>query len=524
MHGLVLTTVAAGLQEFCLRDRPREERFLQTVFSGQVSGDARPSQRCSHKEICSAQTVCHCASTNCFSATCCCDERVPVTARNFSDLYMCCITVLSCATKMSLHVRARLVADPAIGVADLEGCLKKFLSLNGDSNKEINLYKFVLPPSGTTWKSAPSVPWLVELAPLLDNYLCIAANGVLPGKKHKAALLSLDKAMKLNDTGKNGDQWADVIDDSIRMALSHLRQLAIYDSAKVRAFKKMDVSQQQVLQRLLDKILVPEAKEGSPALALKKSSSDLEDSQAQIVPASPEPASTASTPAKASGEPLLDATPVNQESDPATIFNRILQETDSDPSVKSLRPPEPSNEFIRGSPERGFLGALLKQEEGLSAEDVRVLQGYEARKPPEKVSSNSKARVGKPKAKAKSKAAPANGKAAAKAATKSAAKSAAGTSNKKEGEPNKVEEAQVTKRKRKPDSELTRTQLRARVVSRAYHRTLDEALANGRTKETGKKLARAAHAKAAEEFDAAHPREARQMTKPLSEVAEKGQD
>ena len=378
------------------------------------------------------------------------------------------------------------------------------------------------------------MPWLVELAPLLDNYLCIAANRVLPGKKHKAALLSLDKAMKLNDTGKNGDQWADVIDDSIRMALSHLRQLAIYDSAKVRAFKKMDVSQQQVLQRLLDKILVPEAKEGSPALALKKSSSDLEDSQAQIVPASPEPASTASTPAKASGEPkpLLDATPVNKESDPATIFNRILQETDSDPSVKSLRRPEPSNEFIRGSPERGFLGALLKQEEGLSAEDVRVLQGYEARKPPEKVSSNSKARVGKPKAKAKSKAVPANGKAAAKAAAKSAAKSApksaaksaAGTSNKKEGEPNKVEEAQVTKRRRKPDSELTRTQLRARVVSRAYHRTLDEALANGRTKETGKKLARAAHAKAAEEFDAAHPREARQMTKPLAEVAEKGQD
>ena len=50
------------------------------------------------------------------------------------------------------------------------------------------------------------------MAPLLSNYLSIAANGVIPGKKHKAALLSLGKAMKLNVAGKSGDQWADVID------------------------------------------------------------------------------------------------------------------------------------------------------------------------------------------------------------------------------------------------------------------------------------------------------------------------
>ena len=422
----------------------------------------------------------------------------------------------------AIQVRARLCADPSIGVADLENCVKKFLALRGESTRDINLYKFVLPPPGTSWKSSPSVSWLVDLAPLLSNYLCIAGNGVIPGKKHKSALQSLDKAMKLNDTTKSGDQWSDVIDDSIRMALSHLRQLALYDTAKTRAFRKMDVSQQKILQELLDKISVPE---GSSGLS-RSATTDLEDSQNQIVPASPEPASSTGTPAKESvGE---------NEVDPATIFKRILQEAESDPSsVKSLRAPNPGSPGVKGSPERGFLGALLKQEEGLTAEEARVLQGYESRQPPQK---NTKGTADKLKAK---------GKAKAKAAAvniKDPVKKEGGTekepkikgkakavnvkpSVKKEAEPQDLEKSKPTKRQYKPESELTRTQLRARIVSRAYHRTLDEALANGKTKDAGKKLARAAHAAAAAEFDASHPRETlKKKVEPKTEDAQNGQE
>ena len=86
---------------------------------------------------------------------------------------------------------------------------------------------------------------------------------------------------------------------------------------------------------------------------------------------------------------------------------------------------------------------------------------------------------------------------------KSKPDSAEAASIKKEAESGKAEEPQPTKRKWKQDSELTRTQLRARAVSRAYHRALDEALASDKSKDAGKKLASAAHAKAAKEFDVA---------------------
>ena len=58
-------------------------------------------------------------------------------------------------------------------------------------------------------------------------------------------------------------------------------------------------------------------------------------------------------------------------------------------SVKSLRAPDPGSPGIKGSPERGFLGALLKQEEGLTAEEA------ESRQLPQK---NTKKTAGKPKA------------------------------------------------------------------------------------------------------------------------------
>ena len=105
-----------------------------------------------------------------------------------------CISLLVCGqglqtTASMANARARLVADPAIGVSDLQNCLVSFLD-ELPPNKPFNLYEFVLPPQGTSWKSACSPSWLVRLSPLLGKFLEIANNGVLPGKKHRQAIES----------------------------------------------------------------------------------------------------------------------------------------------------------------------------------------------------------------------------------------------------------------------------------------------------------------------------------------------
>ena len=70
----------------------------------------------------------------------------------------------------------RLVADPTIGVSDVMDALKRFLE-NADE-KKMNLYSF-----GVSWKSSACASWLTTMGPPLTEFLAIAKNGVLPGKR-----------------------------------------------------------------------------------------------------------------------------------------------------------------------------------------------------------------------------------------------------------------------------------------------------------------------------------------------------
>ncbi|CAE7217580.1 NOS [Symbiodinium sp. CCMP2592] len=424
--------------------------------------------------------------------------------------------------------KARLVADPSVGVSDLEKVLTTFLDEVVKQGK-IDMMDFVLRPSGINWKSACSPPWLVRLSPLLKLYLGVARNGVIPTKKHKQAIESVTAARSLNTGRKVLADFVDLIDDSIRCALSHLRGLMVSE-AKARAFRRMDRMQQETIQGLLDLLSPSEGdgpEEGHAEVGASGSSHALVPANATEDRSLPE--RRASTSSFCSLGSLGSA---SDSVDPAKIFERILNQKDSNESQKSFGSVAAPAARIAAtpSPEKGFLPGLLKDaglDSELSAGDLEILDGCKKQQPPSKP---------KPKAKnGKKGGSTVAGKKAAAAAVEPPAVDAGAKSGKKGGstvagkkaaaaavEPPAVDAgAKSRKRAYVPDEELDRTTLRKRVVSRAYHRTADHALAMGKSKEDAKKRARKAAGKAGQKFDQEHPRESKAKKSQADKIPQK---
>ena len=150
------------------------------------------------------------------------------------------------------NARTRLVADPSIGVSDLMSPLQKLIEARDDRN----VFKLVQAPPNVSWKSGTPVQWLCNLAPLWISYVKIAPNTIISGKRHKQALVRLDETEKINYTKKPINDLVDILDDTIRMGLSHLRQLKQFPDAKERAFRKADSQQQELLEEVLDLITI----------------------------------------------------------------------------------------------------------------------------------------------------------------------------------------------------------------------------------------------------------------------------
>ena len=384
------------------------------------------------------------------------------------------------------YVRARLVPDPSLGVADLQRCLSVFLEQT-KTQKSFDLLQFVTPPGGATWKSSCCCSWVVHMAPLLENYLGVARNGVVPTKKHKQALSSLNEAQKLNNGRRKDGDWVDLVDDFIRMSLAHLRGLLLVDGAKLRAFRKIDVHQQQVLTKLLDMLELP-----NELLAIG------EEQALSVAPTRADSARSISVLSKKESqaeEPTLEPKPL-QDIDPCAIFQRVLQQRDSDSSIpdkaettKALK----KAPALQNSPEQGFLPGLLL-DDSLNDEDRKLLQSCQAQQPPVKGQKTGTAAA---KLKAEGKAS-AKSKAQAKAKAKAKAKSvkkACQEENKASG-----------RGKWLPDHMVDRTTLRKRFLSRAWHGAFNAAQAAGKSEALSRKMGRRASRKAGVSFDKENPR------------------
>ena len=141
-----------------------------------------------------------------------------------------------------MAVRVRVVADPSIGVSDLEQVLTTFLDEHDVGGKKANLFEYLRPPTGCHWKSSPTLATSLESRSCSCHYCQLAPNGVLPAKKHKQAIQAVDCQRSLNQTKKSPEDFSDMLDDWVRMSLSHCRSLRSCETAKARCFRRADTA------------------------------------------------------------------------------------------------------------------------------------------------------------------------------------------------------------------------------------------------------------------------------------------
>ena len=168
---------------------------------------------------------------------------------------------------MMKNTRFRLSADPTIGVADLMAPLENYMITKGDRN----ILNMVRPPTGVTQKTAPDLLWLNKNYQLYLEYAKVAPNSMIPPKKHRTALERLDHHTKCNFTKATTEDWADQVDQAIRLAMKQFRDLKKEMIFRERAFRRVDSVVQKNIQKVLDHLTKVD----------KESHFDDEDSQQQ---------------------------------------------------------------------------------------------------------------------------------------------------------------------------------------------------------------------------------------------------
>lgn len=174
---------------------------------------------------------------------------------------------------------SRLKASPALSVADIQGALTDFL----EEQKSWDLAKFIAPPDGIGWKTAPPIKYLARLEPLMSKLLHVASNAMLTSKKVREALENLGNEKSIHKPRRLAD-FVDWADDVLRMCMAHLRELKGNKLALERAFRKGSTLDCDKVKKLLDCIQLKDAWGPSPPTSQK------------TVDAEPEPPSTALVP------------------------------------------------------------------------------------------------------------------------------------------------------------------------------------------------------------------------------------
>ena len=145
---------------------------------------------------------------------------------------------------------ARLAPDPAVGVHDLCKVFHELTERQGCKDLARILYS----REKVTWKTAADGSWLGSdsLCDFYSSMFSIHSNGVLSSKKVKASLLKLQAEKgRLNYTKQHDADWADSMDDLIRIGASQFRDLK-RDSVKYnRCVRKCSLEEKKILTQCL---------------------------------------------------------------------------------------------------------------------------------------------------------------------------------------------------------------------------------------------------------------------------------
>jgi hypothetical protein len=102
--------------------------------------------------------------------------------------------------------------------------------------------------------------------------LGVAANGVLPAAKVKQALMKLSESMKINQTKSSTADFADKVDQRIRIVMAQYRQVKTNPYEYQRLMKKATPEEKAAIDKVLNNMFVEAPATKSPAVA---SSSEL---------------------------------------------------------------------------------------------------------------------------------------------------------------------------------------------------------------------------------------------------------
>ena len=235
------------------------------------------------------------------------------------------------AMRMERTSKPRLIADPGVSVSDLMKIIRDYVVLK-DCKDVLSL---VVPAGHRTfsWKTAVDPNWLLRMSSLVFDFLAVAPNSKVQGKKLELALKKMLECGDLkNDTKRDDKAYIDSVNQLIRNSLSQFRTLKMDISKRELCYKKLTTKERKGFNLILDRIQLPADYENQ-----------LSDEEQEVSCMESKPSADSLV---LSPEPSLD-------DDAETAFAKILED-----------PPLPAP----CTPPRGF----TKEMAGFKSDDVRA--------------------------------------------------------------------------------------------------------------------------------------------------------
>ena len=158
---------------------------------------------------------------------------------------------------------------------------------------------------------------MFQIHRLVNSLLGVAANGVLPSAKVKQALMKLSESMKINQTKSSTSDFADKVDQRIRIVMAQYRQVKQNPYEYQGLMKKAAPEENAAIDKVLNNLFVE-----APAT---KSSAAESSSQLAMVPFGAS--------ASKAGPPAVAHSPSSSSTGSKnSIFSRVLAKQDSSPS------------------------------------------------------------------------------------------------------------------------------------------------------------------------------------------------
>ena len=193
---------------------------------------------------------------------------------------------LAVDTRYSAMGRTRLTPDPCVGVSDLQKAFEHLCKREGTWDLHALLIKG---KEAKTWKNSPcAVSLSGTMAMLCQELFKVCRNGVLASKKIKNALEKLQKEKhRVNHSKLSDPDFWDLLDQQIRIAASHYRDLKVSGSKYAACMRKASVSEKEQIDVVLQCLtLKPEEQEvGEESKEVAGSSVEKVSEKAQDAPA-----------------------------------------------------------------------------------------------------------------------------------------------------------------------------------------------------------------------------------------------